>query len=152
MNSSAEAILASTESQTESAPANITFYQKLLSMALRGMTMGRLEMHLPSGQTMTFGGTDAGPEARMEVRSVDFFRKCVLFGGVGFGEAYVDGDWDTTDIRAVLEWFILNVRAQCLETRGSSQRIRRHWTAPVLQPCAAPTATEQSQEQPPQHL
>jgi cyclopropane-fatty-acyl-phospholipid synthase len=122
MNSSAEAILASTESQTESAPANTTFYQRLLSMALRGMTMGRLEMHLPSGQTMTFGGNDAGPEARMEVRSVDFFRKCVLFGGVGFGEAYVDGDWDTTDIRAVLEWFILNVRANP-QTRGSSQRI-----------------------------
>jgi hypothetical protein len=29
MNSSAEAILASTESQTESAPANTTFYQRL---------------------------------------------------------------------------------------------------------------------------
>jgi cyclopropane-fatty-acyl-phospholipid synthase len=28
---------------------------------------------------------------------------------VGFGESYVDGDWDTTDITRVIEWMIRNV-------------------------------------------
>ncbi|MBZ0165716.1 MAG: cyclopropane-fatty-acyl-phospholipid synthase family protein, partial [Candidatus Omnitrophica bacterium] len=31
------------------------------------------------------------------------------FGDVGFGESYVDGDWDTDDITRVVEWMILNV-------------------------------------------
>jgi hypothetical protein len=39
----------------------------------------------------------------------DFFKRCVLFGDVGFGEAYVDGDWETDDITKVISWFILNV-------------------------------------------
>ncbi len=122
MNPSAEAIIASTESQTEALPARPTFYQRMLMGALGDMNVGRLEIHLQQGQTLTFGQDDTGPQARIEVRHPDFFRKCVLFGGVGFGEAYVDGDWDTPDIRAVLQWFILNVRANP-QTRGSSQRI-----------------------------
>jgi cyclopropane-fatty-acyl-phospholipid synthase len=39
----------------------------------------------------------------------NFFKRCVLFGDVGFGEAFVDGDWDTDDIMKVISWFILNV-------------------------------------------
>ena len=38
-----------------------------------------------------------------------FFKRCVLFGDIGFGEAFVDGDWDTDDITKVISWFILNV-------------------------------------------
>ena len=38
-----------------------------------------------------------------------FFKKCALYGDVGFGEAYVDGDWDTDDVTKVIEWMILNV-------------------------------------------
>jgi len=30
-------------------------------------------------------------------------------GDIGFGEAYVDGDWDTDDITRVISWFILNI-------------------------------------------
>ena len=45
----------------------------------------------------------------MRVLDWNFFKRCVLFGDVGFGEAYVDGDWDTDDITAVISWFILNV-------------------------------------------
>ena len=123
MNTSAEAVLASTESQIEEMPARPSFYQRMLVSALQGMTTGRLEMHLHTGQTLTFGHDTTGPQARIEVRRSDFFRKCVLFGGVGFGEAYVDGDWDTPDIRAVLEWFICNLRSDP-SLRGSSQRIR----------------------------
>ena len=33
----------------------------------------------------------------------------MLYGDIGFGEAYVDGDWDTSDITTVISWFILNV-------------------------------------------
>lgn len=32
-----------------------------------------------------------------------------LFGDVGFGESYVDGDWDTDSIERVIAWAILNV-------------------------------------------
>jgi cyclopropane-fatty-acyl-phospholipid synthase len=45
-----------------------------------------------------------------------------LFGNVGFGEAYVDGDWETDDIAAVIEWFILNL-SKTQGSRSSSGKV-----------------------------
>jgi len=42
-------------------------------------------------------------------RPNEFYKKTVLFGDVGFSEAYMDGDWDTDNITNVLSWFLLNV-------------------------------------------
>ena len=38
-----------------------------------------------------------------------FFEKCALYGDIGFAEAYLDGDWDTPSLAAVIAWFLLNV-------------------------------------------
>lgn len=73
------------------------------------MTSGRLRLTLPDGQDIVFGTADESVEVRARVIREDFFRKCVLYGDVGFGEAYVDGDWDTDDISGVIAWMILNV-------------------------------------------
>jgi cyclopropane-fatty-acyl-phospholipid synthase len=77
--------------------------------ALSGMTEGCLNLTLPTGEEVTIGSPDATIKASMRIRHADFFRKCVLFGDVGFGEAYVDGDWDTDDIKQIISWMILNV-------------------------------------------
>lgn len=55
------------------------------------------------------GDASAIVSASIRIVRNDFFRKCVLFGDVGFGEAYVDGDWETDDITAVIRWLILNI-------------------------------------------
>ena len=99
-----------------------SFYQSAFIRALGEMKHGSLEMRLSDGTTILLGGDQPGPQASMTVHSQEFFTKSVLYGGVGFGEAYVDGDWDTTDIRAVLEWFIHNIR-HTPGARGSSQRL-----------------------------
>lgn len=84
-------------------------YEYLVLDALSKMTGGYLRLVLPNGDERIFGSPDA--ETRAEIRIVcdAFFRKCVCFGDVGFGEAYVDGDWETDDITQVIAWFILNV-------------------------------------------
>jgi len=83
--------------------------------ALSGMGRGRLRLDMPGGATADFG---AGPEAlplgvagsaRICVHREGFFRKCVLSGDIGFAESYIDGDWTTPDLVAVIGWFILNV-------------------------------------------
>ncbi|HTL70373.1 MAG TPA: cyclopropane-fatty-acyl-phospholipid synthase family protein [Candidatus Eisenbacteria bacterium] len=89
--------------------AESRFSKSLVLKLLEPMNLGRLEMTLPSGQTRVYGSDAARGRARVVVRSDDFFRKCALYGDVGFGEAYVDGDWDTDDVTAVISWMILNV-------------------------------------------
>ena len=84
-------------------------YQRIVMSSLAQMTRGGLHLELPDGTQKTFGQSGAKISANVRITNWDFFKRCVLFGDVGFGEAYVDGDWDTDDITRVIAWFILNV-------------------------------------------
>ena len=85
------------------------FYQRIVMQSLEQMTLGCLQLELPDGTKIIIGQPDAKISASVRVLNWDFFRRCVLFGDIGFGEAFVDGDWDTDDITSVISWFILNV-------------------------------------------
>jgi cyclopropane-fatty-acyl-phospholipid synthase len=83
--------------------------------AFSAMVRGRLQIDLPDGSSAEFG---AGPEplplgvagsARIRVKRDAFFRKCVLSGDIGFAESYIDGDWTSPDLVAVVAWFLLNL-------------------------------------------
>ena len=93
----------------KSAPLPPAFYRRAVLQALEQMTLGCLHLELPDGTRRIIGQPDAALQARVRVRNWGFFKRCMLFGDVGFGEAYVDGDWDTDDITRVISWFILNV-------------------------------------------
>ena len=84
------------------------FYQRAIEESLAKMPLGCLEATLPDGSTRRFGNAPE-PTARLRILRPGFFKRCVLFGDIGFGEAFVDGDWDTDDLPAVLAWFIENV-------------------------------------------
>ncbi len=83
-------------------------YQRLVIKALRGMKRGRLEMRLPQGRTEVIGEA-VETTASIQIVNSAFFKKCALYGDIGFGESFVDGDWETDDITAVIRWFLLNV-------------------------------------------
>ncbi|MBI5801033.1 MAG: class I SAM-dependent methyltransferase [Verrucomicrobia bacterium] len=85
-----------------------TFYQRATEHALSRMTLGCLHVTMPDGSTRRFG---RAPEvtAHLRILRPSFFKRCVLYGDIGFGEAYVDGDWETDNLVAVLTWFIENV-------------------------------------------
>jgi cyclopropane-fatty-acyl-phospholipid synthase len=75
---------------------------------LADMRHGHLRLTLPDGETHVFGDPHAADRATITVRDAAFFRKCILYGDIGFGESYVDGDWDTDNIAAVIGWFLRN--------------------------------------------
>ena len=93
----------------EASPARGGWYQTLVLQALGRMTLGHLRMTLPRGETFTVGSPGAELSAVVRVRNADFFRKCVLFGDVGFGEAYLDGDWETESLERVIAWAVTNL-------------------------------------------
>ncbi|HLM17646.1 MAG TPA: cyclopropane-fatty-acyl-phospholipid synthase family protein [Acidimicrobiia bacterium] len=57
---------------------------------------------MPDGRLIGGGGADA---PLMRVRSDDFFRRLGSDGLIGFGEAFMAGDWDADDPAAVLTPF-----------------------------------------------
>jgi len=86
-----------------------SFYEKLILNKLSKMNLGRLNITLPNGELIVFGNGDGNVTANVSVNNMSFFKRCVLYGDIGFGEGYVDGDWDTDSITNVIKWFILNV-------------------------------------------
>jgi cyclopropane-fatty-acyl-phospholipid synthase len=85
-----------------------TLYEKLILNLLTNMPLGSMSLTLPDGEHIQIGNGE-GVAAKVTIHNQSFFKRCVLYGDIGFGEGYVDGDWDTESITDVIKWFILNV-------------------------------------------
>ena len=101
-----EILAASTSAPAKESPS---LYQRIVLDALGRMTAGSLRMELPGGAQRVIGTPGSDISAVIRVRDAAFFKRCVLFGDVGFGESYVAGEWDTDSIERVIAWAILNV-------------------------------------------
>ncbi len=98
-------------------------YRGILFSALSAMQRGRLRVRLPNGAERVFGGLGESPSAEIRVSDEGFFRACVLGGPVGFGEAFMDGLWETDDLVGVIAWFIRNAdESTVLEGSGRTDR------------------------------
>lgn len=86
-----------------------SIFQKAVLGLLSDMREGHLTLTLPDGEVLHCGDPASPHRARIRVLNHDFFRKCIISGDIGFGESYVDGDWDTDDITGVISWFLLNI-------------------------------------------
>jgi cyclopropane-fatty-acyl-phospholipid synthase len=85
-------------------------YRRHVLAALASMGRGCLHVELPDGGSVGFGDPLARPTAaRIRVRREAFFKKCFWAGDIGFAESFIDGDWETPDLTAVIGHFIRNV-------------------------------------------
>ncbi len=84
-------------------------YQSIFHSVLSPLPAGKLRLLLPTGKELAYGLRVPGPEAAIRVLDPVFFKKCILYGDVGIGESYVDGDWETDDIVGALSWFLVNL-------------------------------------------
>lgn len=73
---------------------------------------GTMNLVLPNGRNLRLSGRTEGPEGTMVLNRWRAIRRVVASGGVGFGEAYVDGDWDSPDLPAVIETAARNLPAK----------------------------------------
>ncbi len=95
--------------QTIAIPAKRTFYETLVLKFLSNMKKGNATITMPSGEVITLGNGTGNISANITINDRRFFEKCVLFGDVGFGEAYTEGYWQTDSVTDVIKWFLLNV-------------------------------------------
>lgn len=74
----------------------------LLRFLARRTLAGRVTVHLPDGSTEVLAGSLEGPEARILVHRPRLARRLLLGGANGFADAYIEGDFDTPDLTALL--------------------------------------------------
>ena len=85
------------------------FYERTILDIFSEMNKGRMEISLPNGEQIIIGNSEGHVNATITIHNKNFFKRCVLFGDIGFGEAYTDCDWDTPNITNVIKWFLLNI-------------------------------------------
>ncbi len=93
----------------ETYPNKKSLFRKAVFALLSSFNKGTLNIVLPNGDRLLGGDQSGEAHATIHIKKEQFFKRCVLGGDVAFGEAYVDGDWDTPDITSVIRWMILNV-------------------------------------------
>lgn len=69
---------------------------------------GTLTVEFPDGQSLHVKGSKPGPNATMAIRSPKFVWQVISGGKLGLARAFIDNNWDSPDIGAVLELGILN--------------------------------------------
>jgi cyclopropane-fatty-acyl-phospholipid synthase len=99
-----------------------SFYQEVILKLLSKMNKGSLTLTLPDGEQVFFGDGVENISASIVVKSSGFFKRIVLFGDIGFGEAYTDGLWDTDNITNVIKWVLLNIENSPAVSGGSGIR------------------------------
>lgn len=106
------------DANVASSTTRFSIYHNAVLDAFQAMPLGRMRLELPDGAVIQLGapaGTTLAPlplgipaEAAMRIRREVFFKKCVLAGDIGFAESFIDGDWETPNLTAVIAWFIQN--------------------------------------------
>jgi cyclopropane-fatty-acyl-phospholipid synthase len=79
----------------------------LVALASR-ITVGRLTVETPDGERLDFGGHAPGPAAALVIRRWRALPRIAIGGDMGFANGYVDGDWSTPDLVALIELAIRN--------------------------------------------
>lgn len=96
------------------APRRATATTERVLRLLERLPVGQLELHLPGNHVLRLPqhpGADADgemPRAQLNVRDLRMFDRVWKSGDIGLAEGYIDGEWDTPDLAALLRLCIAN--------------------------------------------
>jgi cyclopropane-fatty-acyl-phospholipid synthase len=96
---------------TGSTIAARSHWTRALLYVLERASIGSIEVLLPGGERQRFQGDQPGPSAELELRDENVARRLLVGGDVAFAEAFMDGDWESPDPAAVIEYAARNADA-----------------------------------------
>ncbi|OLP59886.1 cyclopropane-fatty-acyl-phospholipid synthase [Xaviernesmea oryzae] len=120
-------------------PENIARFVRGLparaQMVLRGlihMQAGSLTLTLPDGRAVMINGRTPGPAAEVRLHNWNLPQRALTGGTIAVAETYMDGDWDSPDVGAFLELFLVNAEVGRHFPNGARGMLRlieklRHW-------------------------
>jgi cyclopropane-fatty-acyl-phospholipid synthase len=106
---------------TNPSPAAGSLARRLVLPELAKLTKGRLLLRLPEGAELVLGDPRATGGARMDVKDENAFRRIMLAADIGLTEGYMEGEWDSPDLNALIGFFIENID----QTPGMSGSARK---------------------------
>ena len=86
--------------------------------AVIGLKYGTLTLQWPNGSASQIVGKNAGANAIINLKSYDLATRVIKRGDVGVGESYMDEQWDSPDVTAVLKLFCDNTHMMIAQQRN----------------------------------
>jgi len=106
-------------------------YFAATAAVLRNLRQGSVRIALPDGRVFRLEGKTQGAVGEIIVRNNAVFARIARDGQLAVAESYMDGDWDTPDLIALLDILLPSNDAFARQMRGAGlvrayERIR-HW-------------------------
>lgn len=93
------------DAQTIRRLKNIPASFRIAGLALLSAQTGKVSFALPDNRIIVFDKGDGGTEAFINIHDYNFASRSLSGGDIGFAESYMDGEWSTPDLTAVLRYF-----------------------------------------------
>jgi cyclopropane-fatty-acyl-phospholipid synthase len=84
------------------------FSTEALLQLLTQLRSGYLKVILPNGERKEFGHSTDALHAEIHILDWSVFKQVMSHGDIGFAESYIRGQWNTPDLKALLEIAIRN--------------------------------------------
>lgn len=81
---------------------------RLFRSLLKRINHGSLLVTMPDGNQETHGSPGVSVTAQIIIKDYTFFRRVLLDGDIGLGEAYMYGQWETPDLTGLVGFLISN--------------------------------------------
>ncbi len=94
-----------------------------------GLNAGELTLIDRDGRERTIRGREPGPSATVRLLTPAAARRTLAGTALGMAESYMDGEWDTPDLQAVLDLGVANMPAHKPTRPSLMTRATRAWHA-----------------------
>ena len=91
-----------------SLPLKSDYSTKTILSLLSQLKNSYLKVTLPNGQVREFGDKASSLQADIQIFDWNVFKRLISHGDIGFAESYIRGDWDSSNLKTILELAIRN--------------------------------------------
>ena len=85
----------------------MNIWTKLFILALNNLKYGKLKLSINEKHYL-ISGELSGPNADLKIDNKDIIKKILIEGSVAFGEEYVNGNINTSNLENLLNYFAVN--------------------------------------------
>lgn len=89
-------------------PKKYRFSVEALLKLLSQLRSGYLQIILPNNERKEFGNPSDALHAEIQITDWSVFKQVMSHGDIGFAESYIRGQWNTPDLKPLLELVIRN--------------------------------------------
>jgi cyclopropane-fatty-acyl-phospholipid synthase len=101
--------------------------EQFVALVLSRMRRGELDLVLHNGAEKHIVGPEPGPKARVEILNPRGATQLIASTNIGLAEGYMDGNWDTPDLDAVLALGLANLVDRPAALTPPTTPIQRAW-------------------------